>query len=54
MNNERILSYHLTTKISKADLAEVSAAGFTSSVTYQSTLSANTMDTEFDYIPDVA
>lgn len=54
MTNERILSYHLTTKITKADLADVSAAGFTSSVTYQSTMSVNSMDNEFDYIPDVA
>ncbi len=54
MKNERIISYQLTTKMTKDDLANVSAAGITSSVTYQSTMSTNSMDNEFDYIPDVA
>ena len=54
MNNERTLAFQLSNKITKEDLADISAAGITSTVTYQSTLSPNTMDHEFDYIPDVA
>jgi hypothetical protein len=54
MKNERILSYQLSNKINQEDLTQVSAAGITSTVTYQSTLSANSMDHQFDYIPDAA
>ena len=54
MNNERTLAWHLAHKMTQAELAEISAAGMTHSVTYQSTLSVKSMDNQFDYIPDVA